>query len=203
MEDKNGSNCQRWNLPELGQSGSGYSGQMTAEELESLQQQACQEGFERGRREGQEAGRQAMAEGVGQLEQLMRALTHPFENLDQAVEEELLGLVLAIVRQLIGTEVRENPEHIMTIVHKAVAVLPSASRNLQLYLHPEDAQLVHEFLPAPDSETQWHIVEDISVDRGGCRIANEFSQVDATMETRLNTIIAALAGDECHEDASG
>ena len=50
-----------------------------------------------------------------------------------------------------------------------------------LHLHPEDAQLVHELLPASDSETQWHIIEDVSVGRGGCRVATDTSQVDATV----------------------
>jgi len=132
----------------------------------------------------------------------MCALTRPFEDLDQKVEEELLELVFAIVRQLVGSEIRANPEQIMTIVHKAVAVLPSASRNLQLHLHPEDAQLVHKLLPASDSETQWHIIEDISVGRGGCRVTTDTSQVDATVEARLNNIIASLVGGEYDEDAS-
>jgi flagellar assembly protein FliH len=202
MDEDNENKCQRWSLPELGQSGNGYTGQMTAEELEEIQQQAYQEGFESGRRDGRDAGRQAMAEGASQLQQLMCALTRPFEDLDQVVEEELLELVFAIARQLVGNEIRENPEQIMTIVHKAVAVLPSASRNLQLHLHPEDAQLVHELLPASDSETLWHIIEDISVDRGGCRVANDTSQVDATLEVRLNNIIASLAGGESEEDAA-
>ncbi|MEA2093394.1 MAG: FliH/SctL family protein [Pseudomonadota bacterium] len=202
MAVNNKGNCQRWDLPELGESDIGYSGQVMAEELEKLQQQAYQKGFERGCREGQDVGRQAMAEQAGHLEQLMCALTRPFEDLDQKVEEELLELVFAIVRQLVGSEIRANPEKIMTIVHKAVAVLPSASRNLQLHLHPEDAQLVHELLPASDSETQWHIIEDISVGRGGCRVATDTSQVDASVEARLNNIIASLVEGEGDEDAS-
>jgi len=196
------SNCQRWSLPELGESEIDRSGQMTAGEREKFQQQAYQEGFERGRREGQEAGRQAMAEQAGKLEQLMCTLTRPFEELDRKVEEELLELVFVIVRQLVGNEIRENPEQIMTVVHKAVAVLPSASRNLQLHLHPEDAELVHKLLPASDSETQWHIIEDLSVERGGCRVATDTSRVDATVAARLNNIIASLAGGESDEKTS-
>ena len=93
------SDCQRWSLPELGESDIDCSGRMTAGELEKFQQQAYREGFDRGRREGQEAGRQAMAEQAGKLEQLMCTLTRPFEELDRKVEEELLELVYVIVRQ--------------------------------------------------------------------------------------------------------
>lgn len=188
--------CQRWSLPELGKPGTGYSSQMSAGDLENVQQQAYQEGFERGCREGQEAGRQAMVEQAGNFEQLMRALTRPFEDLDQKVEEELLELVFVIVRQLVGNEISANPEQIMTIVHKAVAVLPTASRHLQLYLHPDDAQLVHKLLPASDNETQWQVIEDVSVGRGGCRVVTDTSQVDATIEARLNNIVDLLSGDE-------
>jgi flagellar assembly protein FliH len=194
------SNCQRWSLPELGKPDTGYSGHISVGELEKIQQQAYQEGFDRGLKEGQSAGRQAMVEQADNFRQLMCSLTRPFEDLDQKVEEELLELVFVIVRQLVGTEIGANPEQIMTVVHKAVAVLPSASRNLQIYLHPDDAQLVHDLFPGTDSETQWHVIEDVSVGRGGCRVATDTSQVDATVEARLNNIIDLLAGDEHDEE---
>ncbi|MGB5180261.1 MAG: FliH/SctL family protein [Gammaproteobacteria bacterium] len=191
---------QRWDLPELGDSGTGYAGPMTPGEMEKLQQQAYQEGFERGHRDGLDAGRQAVAEQARQLEQLLGALTRPFEELDEQVEEELLELVFAIVRQLAGNEISENPEQILALVHKTVAMLPSASRNLQLYLHPDDLQLVHDILPAADSSTPWHVIEDISVGRGGCRVSTETSRVDATLETRLANIVNSLLGGDHDHD---
>lgn len=200
VKESNEDKCQPWSLPDLGQSDTGYTGKVKAEELEEIQQQAYQEGFERGRREGLDAGRQEMVDGVIQLEQLMCALARPFEDLDKAVEQELLELVFSITRQLLGSEIQANPAQIMTIVRRAVAVLPSASRDLQLHLHPEDARLVHEMLPASDGETQWHIIEDITVGRGGCRVATDTSQVDATVEARLENIIATLLGSEADED---
>jgi flagellar assembly protein FliH len=200
MTADNESSCQRWNLPELDESSIACPVQSATGKLDELQQQTYQEGFEHGRREGQDAGRQAMAEQAGKLEQLMTTLTRPFEDLDQKVEKELLALVFAIVRQLAGNEISANPEWILTIVREALAALPSASRNLRVYLHPEDARLVHEQLPLAGSEKQWQIVEDLSVDRGGCRVVTETSQVDATLEARLNNIITALVAGECGED---
>lgn len=196
----NESTCQRWSLPELVESDIAYSIQPAAGKQEEMQQQAYQEGFDRGRREGQDAGRAAMAEQAARLEQLMGTLTRPFEDLDHAVEKELLALVFAIVRQLVGDEISAKPEWILTIVREAMTALPSSSRNLNVHLHPDDAQLVHEQLPAADSDKQWRIVEDISVGRGGCRVVTDTSQVDATLEARLNNIITALvAGDSSEE----
>ena len=200
MTTDNEGSCQRWNLPELDESSIACPVQSATGKLDELQQQAYQEGFERGHREGQDAGRRAMAEQAGKLEQLMGTLTRPFEDLDQKVEKELLALVFAIVRQLAGNEIRENPEWVLTIVREAMAVLPSASRNLYVYLHPEDAKLIHEQLPVAGSEKQWQIVEDLSMDRGGCRVVTETSQVDATLDARLNNIITALVAGECGED---
>lgn len=199
MATDNGSNCQRWNLPELGESDTGYSTRQKPVSVEELKQQAYQEGFEQGRSEGQDAGSQAMTEQVGKLEQLMCALTRPFEDLDQKVEKELLALVFAIVRQLVASEIRANPESVLTIVHEALAALPSSSRNLRLHLHPEDAQLVHEQSQRSAGEKQWCIIEDVSVGRGGCRVTTDTSQVDATTETRLNNIIASLGGERGEE----
>jgi flagellar assembly protein FliH len=62
--------------------------------------------------------------------------------------------------------------------------------------------LVHELLPASDSETQWKVIEDVSVGRGGCRVVTDTSQVDATVEARLNNIIDLLTDDEYDERTS-
>jgi flagellar assembly protein FliH len=77
-----------------------------------------------------------------------------------------------------------------------MSILPVSSRNISLILHPEDASLVRETYELSESELGWRIVEDPVLARGGCRISTETSQVDATLESRLATLIAPLLGGE-------
>ena len=197
---KQENDCHKWHLPDLNEAGSGLSDKLSTADLDSLQQQAYQEGFDRGHREGLDAASQVMAEKADYLDQLMRALSQPLEDLDQSVEQELLELVFTIVRQLVGADSSKNPTQIMTIVHEAIAMLPSASRNVQLHVHPHDAQLVQDSLSPAEGESSWKLIEDASIGRGGCRVTTDTTQVDATMDARLNNIIAALAGGVSEEE---
>ncbi|HHH38311.1 MAG TPA: flagellar assembly protein FliH [Sedimenticola sp.] len=181
---------------------------LTAEQLEQLQKQAWDEGYEQGRKEGFEYGhREALIQGreeirqkMGRFDLLMETLEAPLEQLDDQVEQELIELVIAMVRQLVRREIRTDPGQIVGVVREALSILPVSSRQIQVLLHPEDAQLVREIYAIGESEPGWRVVEDPVLARGGCRVVTENSQIDATLETRLATLIAPLLAGERGQD---
>ena len=169
---------------------------ITAGDLESLQQEAYDEAFEKGRAEGLAAGEAAVRERAERLDELLQALAKPFDRLDETVEKQLVELAIAVVRQLFRREIRIEPTHVIGVVREAIQLLPIASQNVQVHLHPEDATLIREALSPAEGELAWGIVEDPLITRGGCRVTTENSQVDATAESRLQAVITAVAGDQ-------
>ncbi len=171
---------------------------MTAAQLEEMQKQAYQEGFEQGRKEGFEYGhREALEQGRKHLERiegLISALDEPLKQMDEQVERELLELVLAIVKQLVRREVKSDPGQIIGVVREALSILPVSARNVRLVLHPDDAKLVREIYDVSEKEIGWTIVEDPVLEQGGCKVLTEVSQVDATLESRLTALVAQLLG---------
>ena len=181
---------------------------LTAEQLESLQKAAYDEGFEQGRKAGLKSGHQeALVEGrrqtealITRFEGLMRMLDTPLEQMDNQVEQELIELVISMVRQLVRREMRTDPEQIIGVVREALSILPVSSRDIRVVLHPDDAALVRKIYERSEKELGWKIVEDPVLARGGCRVITELSQVDATLESRLASLIAPLLGGERDED---
>ena len=177
---------------------------LTAEQLEQIQKAAYDEGFAQGNKAGFEYGhKEALAQGRAELaqtvvrfEQLMNLLERPLQQLDDQVERELIEMVIAMVRQLVRREVRTDPEQIIGVVREALSILPVSSRGIRVVLHPEDATLVRRIYELSENELGWKIIEDPVVARGGCRILTDTSQVDATLESRLASLIAPLLGDE-------
>ena len=98
-------------------------------------------------------------------------------------------------------ELSVAPERILGAVRDALAALPAYARNVKLFLAPDDAMLVREHLAPGTSGHAWDIVEDATLTRGGCRVMADTSQVDATLETRLATIIDAMLGGDAPMDA--
>lgn len=185
---------ERWRTPAIdGSSGAGY---LTAGRLEELQQQAYDEAFQRGHRDGLEAAREEVQKRVERLDELLQALAEPFDRLDESVEKQLVELAMAVARQLIRRELKQDPSHVIGVVREAIRLLPIASRDVRVTLHPDDASLVRESLTAADGPQAWSIVEDPLTERGGCKVTTESSQIDAQTESRFKAVVAAIAGDE-------
>lgn len=200
---------ERWVLPAVqsssraAPSGLGLGANLlTAGQIEQVQRQAYEEGFALGRREGLAAGQVELHAQVQRLDQMMRALSVPFEGLDQQVEQELLLLTTTMLRQLVRRELKSDPGQIVAVVREAMASLPVATRNARLYLHPEDAALVRDALAISDAERPWRIMEDPVLTRGGCRVITDTSSIDASVETRLAILIATVLGGVRDSDSS-
>jgi flagellar assembly protein FliH len=81
-------------------------------------------------------------------------------------------------------------------------VLPVAARNVRLALHPEDAALIREALSVGDDNQHIQLIEDPVQSRGGCKVLTDTSQIDASVESRLNAIIANVLGGLRSTDAA-
>jgi len=173
---------------------------VTASHLDKIQKQAYDEGFALGHREGLVSGQTEVHAHVQRLDQMMKALSEPFEKLDEQVEQELLLLTFTMVRQLVRREIKLEPGQIVAVVREAMGNLPVASRNARIYLHPDDASLVRDALSINEGERPWRIMEDPVLTRGGCRVVTDTSQIDASVETRLATLIATVLGGERERD---
>lgn len=196
MSDENA--AERWQVPNIdGSDGKSY---LTAGKLEELQREAWDEAYEKGFAEGVESGKAAAAERIARLDELLRALARPFDELDDAVEKQLVELAMTVVRQLFRREIRVNPSHVIGVVREAIQLLPMASRNVQVHLHPDDAALIRETLAPAEGEPAWVVVEDPLMAKGGCRVSTENSNIDASAEARLTALIRSVSGDERKHD---
>lgn len=187
---------ERWELPVVeGRDAFNSLRPMTADKLEAIHKQAHQEGFDLGHKEGLDAAKNEIAAQMQRLNQIMRALAEPLQAADQQVEQELIALAMAVARQIIRRELQTEPEQVVTVVREAMAELPSSARNIRIFLHPDDAAMVRDAFNTEEAETApWKIIEEMALSRGGCRVESDTSMVEASLEKRLDTILAELMG---------
>jgi len=195
------SDCQAWLVPEVRQDGTARQARpLTARQLEEIQKRAREEGYQQGLQQGRDAGLKEMQTHIGVLQELLNSLDKPFEQLDDAVEQQVAELAMLVARQLVRRELASEPEQVIAVVREALAALPVAARNVRLALHPEDALLVRDMLAAGGGASHIQIVEDPVQQRGGCRVITDTSQIDASVETRLNAVIAHVLGGQRRSD---
>lgn len=190
----------RWVAPDVGTPG-GASTPMTVGKLEALQRSAFDEAFAQGLEAGRAEGRQALAAQAEVLNRCVQELSEPFRELDDEVERALVSLAIRVARQIIRRELKTDPGQIVGVVREAIGLLPVASRNVEVHLHPEDAQVVRAAFGESGTNLAWTLVEDPVLARGGLRVTTATSQIDARVEKRLDAILATLVGGEREEDA--
>ena len=177
---------------------------LTLEELESIRQEAYNEGFAAGEKDGfrattlkvRQEAEAALAVKLESLERLMGVLFDPIAEQDSQIEKAMVGLVEHIARQVIQRELVLDSSHIESVMREALKLLPLGVGNVRLYINPQDFEQV-KALRERHEET-WRIVEDAALQPGGCRVETEHSRIDATVETRISQIMAKLL-DQVHE----
>lgn len=182
---------------------------LSVRELEALQKAAYDEAFARGLEEGRAQGHQeGLAAGQAEageqaqrIQKVFNSLAAPLEELDEAVEQQLVQLAFTLAQQIIRREIQTQPGEVVPVVREAVALLPLSSRDVKVHLHPEDARFLRENL-GPQEDGAWKIIEDGSISRGGCRVVTPTSMIDATLERRLAALASEVLGARS-EDGDG
>jgi flagellar assembly protein FliH len=178
------------------------NGQMTAKKLQEIQKQAFAEAYQKGYQQGVNAGKNEIATQIEHLQTLFNALAVPLQDMGTEVEDNVVNLCVAMLKQLVRRELKLDRGQIVAVVKDALQMLPVSARNIQIRLNPEDVYLVNSAL-APSGETNnWQLIDDPVIQRGGCRVITENSRIDATVESQVAQIITKVFGDQRAGDKS-
>src|SRR3989344_2736722 len=172
--------------------------QAQAESEEVARQDAYNEGFATGEKDGFHAGQLkakqeadiALAAKLASMEQLMTQLFEPISAQDQQLEEAMVSLLGQMVRQVIQRELVSDSSQIRQVLSEALKLLPMGTGNIRIHVNPQDFEIIKALRER--HEESWRILEDASLLPGGCRVESELSRIDATVETRLNQAIKQL-----------
>lgn len=164
------------------------------------------EGFEKGLMEGRDRGaEQGLAETrkevdvkLDRLEHLLGELLIPIQRHQDELETALVNLTTVLARAVVFRELSLDSSHIVEVVRRAMASLPSTTENVRVHIHPDDFQWVSEV--AGKFEAATSIVEDASVLRGGCKLETRHSLVDFTVEKRFQKAVQGMLEKQLDPD---
>lgn len=160
----------------------------TAEDIERIHNEAHQTGYAA----GYEAGLAAARTEAETIAALGANLVQHLQTMDQEIAEELLGVAVEIAGQVLRQSLRLQPDLLLPVVREAVAALPLHHSHPSLFLNPTDAALIRTHLGEQLSHNGWRILEDSSIECGGCHIESGASEVDASLQTRWRRVLDAI-----------
>lgn len=179
----------------------------TQAELDGLREQARAEGYDEGRSAGHADGHaaghaEALAAGQAaarselvHLQALAQEFGTALADADQLIANEVLDLALHLAKIMLKTALPARPELVLPIVREAIEYLPVLQQPALLMLNPDDAQVVRDGIADELDKAGWRVIEDPSVERGGCKIDTASNQIDAQTSARWQRLTHALGKD--------
>ncbi len=170
-----------------------------AQELENEIKQKVEridkEAFDRGFKDGQEKGfQEGRAEVERLVDNLQRIITAAIEKRSEIVSEsetQVINLVLLIAKKVIKV-ISENQKNV--VINNVVQALRKLKSRGDVIIRVNLADLeltsehINDFLKMVEKVKSITVLEDSSVDRGGCIIETDFGQIDARISSQLHEI---------------
>jgi len=155
------------------------------------------EAYEQGKQDALQGNRESEQSQQSELRQAIEAFTRACGDVDKLHEElleqshgDMINLVIALSRKIIGREVATGRDVIADTLRKAIE-LAMKNDAYDIWLNPDDLAVVEKMVPDLIASVQQlnHISlkTDPEIHRGGCRLDSDICTVDATIEAQLET----------------
>lgn len=168
----------------------------TAEDLARINEEARNEGYQRGYDEGRAAGEAELTaktnEQLAQLTSIIGNLQVSLAHLDQEIADQLLDLSLEVASQVLRSSLKLNRELLLPTIREALGELPLHHGTISLLLNPADAEALTLLLKEQLAHTGAHIIADSSIAEGGCIVKAGNSEIDASIDVRWRRVLEAI-----------
>ncbi|MBI2421836.1 MAG: hypothetical protein HYV27_03320 [Candidatus Hydrogenedentes bacterium] len=169
------------------------------EEAREVAAQKVQEAYAEGLSRGEQAGRDAfdasIAQAAAMLEDASQKIQQARAAYLDALTPQVSALAVLLAEQVIQKEVAQDAGHIHRTVRRALECL-SDRQTITVHIHPADFAALTEhrvrLLEDFTGVEELNIEADETVEPGGCIIASQSTQVDATLRTLLAGIVERM-----------
>ncbi len=160
-------------------------------EASGIEQEARDQGYNRGRQEGFDQGEAELERLTERLHIIINKTIERREEIIEETEGQLVRLVLEIARKVVKV-ISENQKNI--VVNNVVQALRKlkSKADVNIRVNIDDLKLVSdhasEFVKRIERVNNVTVMEDSTVDPGGCIIETDFGQIDARISAQLREI---------------
>jgi flagellar assembly protein FliH len=159
--------------------------------VERVEKEAHGKGFEEGREQGYQEGRGELERLTDNLQRIITAAIDRRNSIIEESETQVINLVLLIAKKVIKV-ISENQKNV--VINNVVQSLRKLKSRGDVVIRVNLADLeltsahVSDFLKIVENVKSVTVLEDSSVDKGGCIIETDFGQIDARISSQLNEI---------------
>lgn len=157
-------------------------------EKENIKATAHQDGYNEGHEQGFMEGQNEVNRLVERVHKIVESVMVRREEILCETEQQIVELVLLMTRKVVKI-ISENQKTV--VLSNVLAALKKIRTrgNITLRVNTEDLKLttahVDEFIKRIENVNGISVIEDSSVDRGGCIVETDFGAIDARISSQL------------------
>ena len=149
------------------------------------------EGFAKGESDGFNAGKQQAVPIADQLQRMLTDVDGLWQLMVTSYERQLMDLVCRVAEKIVFGHVEIEHETVKRAILDAFSVVPEPV-GVTIEVNPKDYEYIEtikeDFFECISSLKDVSVSSDPSVARGGCKIRSSAGEVDATIQSRMETV---------------
>jgi flagellar assembly protein FliH len=152
--------------------------------------------LEKGYQEGLKKAQLESNEHKDNFQKLIQAIENTMQIFDDDMVDVIKQLSVSISKQVIRRELQTNSDQVVSVVKEAIKLLPIDDSRLMIHLNPNDINVLKKVFNQDDIASSYSLIEDPSIQRGGCKLATDDSIIDATIDSQIAQISANILGSQ-------
>ncbi len=160
-------------------------------EKEELKKTAYDEGYKEGQETGFDAGKEEVTRLIERSHKILEAVMSRREEILNETEQQIVELVLLMSRKVVKIMSENQKQVVMANVLSALKKVKGRG-DVTIRVNVEDVKLttehIKDFIGQVENIKGITVVEDSSVDRGGCIVETDFGAIDARISSQLTEL---------------
>jgi len=165
--------------------------QNASEEAALKKNESQKLGFDSGREEGFSTGKEEVERLIQRLNIILSSAIKKRNEIIEESEAQIIDLIITMARKVVKTITESQKRVVYDNITEALKHLKGRSE-VTIRVNTEDLQMTtkhkKEFIQMVEGIEQIRILEDNTVEKGGCYISTDFGSIDAKISTQLSEI---------------
>ena len=156
-----------------------------------IEEGARQDGFDKGYKDGYDKGVGEVDRLVERMHKILESVMQRREEILQETESQIVELVILMARKVVKI-LSENQKNVVMANTMAALKKVKTRGEVTLRVNLEDVKLssdhANEFIAHVERVEGINVLEDSSVEKGGCIVETDFGSIDARISSQLTEL---------------
>lgn len=177
----------------------------TRQICEEIKEDARREAFDKGYAEGKEEAAIRAKAILQSLEQVLQQALVEKDEIIKKAEQQIVQIAMAIAKKVTKCEVTMNRDIIFYSVNEAISKIVDRD-TINIYMNLKDVKMFtqkkEDILKSLPIDSKVKVIEDNTVEPGGCVISTNMGNIDATISSQMFEIEKLLEESMRQEEGS-